>query len=97
MRKLSIVAILFIQPLNMAFADCDLTRFRWECDIPIKPTHTKTNHSLVYCGHPFGYINADQFELLSHYQQANINMVLKVNGEYIESPCVPVDRFNDRP
>ncbi|MFA5960879.1 MAG: hypothetical protein WC785_10230 [Tatlockia sp.] len=84
--------ILLLLPLY-ASANCDITRFRWECDLPIKAKSSAKAHSLVYCGNSYGYVSAKEYEILSHYRHASINMVLKINGEYIDSPCVPDERF----
>ncbi|CDZ77963.1 hypothetical protein BN59_02259 [Legionella massiliensis] len=92
MKKITIAAVLLFLPLT-TFAYCDLTTFRWGCDIPIKPKSSSGAHSLVYCGSSYGYITQAQYEILSRYHQRSVNMVLKINGEYIDSPCVPDERF----
>lgn len=93
MSLLKQIAMLTILPVNLAFANCDLGHFRWDCQIPIQPTPSSRNHSLVYCGNSLGYISHQQYETLRHYQRANINMVLKINGEYLDSPCVGDRRY----
>ncbi|MBA3537062.1 MAG: hypothetical protein H0T84_10705 [Tatlockia sp.] len=93
MKKLVLTALLLIFPLCLTHANCDLTRFRWDCDIPIKPSSSKGARALVYCGNSYGYITQRQYEILSRYHRRSVNMVLKINGEYIDSPCVPDKRF----
>lgn len=93
MKKLYLVTILSLMPLSSVYAYCDLTRFRWGCDIPIKASSSRSANSLVYCGNSYGYITRHQYEILSRYHRRSVNMVLKINGEYIDSPCVPDKRF----
>lgn len=81
--------MLFLIPFTMASANCDLTRFRWECDIPIHPKPARHDTSLVYCGHAYGYVTKADYQRLIRYQRADINMIATVHGEYVDSPCIP--------
>ena len=73
------------------YGQCDLTRFADECAIPFT-TKGATDRSQVYCGEQLGYISRAHFEVLRRYQRANTNMILTVNGEYYDSPCIPFRR-----
>lgn len=90
--KIYALLLLTLLPCHAIFAECDLTQFRWECQIRmyIKPTPYAT--SLVYCGDTYGYVTRRQFDLISRYQNDDINMGLNIDNEYADSPCIPIRR-----
>jgi hypothetical protein len=92
MKKYLLALMITCLPLSCSYANCDMSRFRWDCDLTLKVKPSRQASSLVYCGNSYGYVTRAQFDELAHYQRRSVNMVLKINGEYITSPCVPVRR-----
>jgi len=87
-KLLPLACVSFFLTTSLAFAACDVTNFRWECDMPVQHAPKKNTTSLVSCGTTNLYVTKQQYLTLMRYQRANISMVLKVNGEFLDAPCV---------
>ena len=93
MKKQSVyMAFAFMTFTGIGFANCDLTRFRWACDLPVQVKPTRATHSLVYCGNVPMVLSTADYDRMIHEQRSDLNMTLTINGEYITSPCVPAGR-----
>ncbi|MBA4695761.1 MAG: hypothetical protein H2069_00050 [Legionella sp.] len=88
-------ALIFSLLSAFAFAICDLSHFRWPCDIPVRMKPHASTH-LVYCGNTPVYVTAEQYYQLVRYQRANVQHVLKINEDYLESPCIPSESYGYR-
>jgi len=93
MKALALTVTLLLIPVTHALANCDISTFRWECDIPAMAKPTEPARSLVVCGNTALYVSKAQHDLIANYQRADINMIFTINGEYIDSPCVPSGRY----
>jgi len=86
MKKLLLLcAILF--PLYGYANNCNLHDFKWECDLSVKAKRTKSHPHIIYCGDTYVYLSNRSKRVFDRYINANVNMVLKVDGQYIDSPC----------
>ena len=71
--------------------NCDLSEFRWECELPVgKPHPSMYRTSAVSCGGIVMFVTPWQYEKIVHNRALDVDMVLKVNDEYFSGPCVPV-------
>ena len=92
MTKYLLGLLLSVAPFSASFAQCDLTsltNFRGLCDIPARDKASRRTPLLMDCGGTSMYVTYRQYEDIMRYQRASVNMALKVNGEFVTSPCVP--------
>ena len=80
--------ILWMVVAGVTCATCDPTQFSHNCQIPFVSKHDP-HLSRVYCGDRLGHITRAQYEILRRYQRTDTNMILTINGEYVDSPCIP--------
>ncbi len=71
------------------FADCDLHRFRWSCQLPAVKKPMMNRSYTVYCNNLPVYVNREAYLEVMRYQHANVNMDLIVDDEFISGPCIP--------
>lgn len=91
-----LLGVLFLIPLASSaftYKNCDLTRFRWGCEIPIQARPTHHFPSMINCHGTNVYVTRDQYLEIMRYQRANVGMALEVNDEYVTSPCVPAGYY----
>lgn len=81
----SIGYLLLIIPLSL-WANCDLSTYRWQCNITPKLSPAR-NLVTVFCNGTPVFITRHQRNILNRYAQSNVIMNLKVNGEYFTGPC----------
>ena len=91
-----LLGVLFLVPLvssAFTYKNCELTRFRWGCELPVqhKPSHNMP--STVNCNGTNVYVTHDEYLEIMRYQRASVGMALEVNDEYVTSPCVPAGYF----
>lgn len=84
--------VLWIMLIGNSFASCDLTEFRWECELRPQRMPSHAVKSLVYCANANLYLSQAQYDLLNRYQRANVNFMLNYKGNYIQGPCILADR-----
>ncbi len=89
MKKTLFGVLLSMAPLSAVIANCDLTEFRWLCEVPLQAKASHRTPSVIDCGGTKVFVTRPQFEEIMRYQRAGVIMTLKVNGEYVTSPCVP--------
>ena len=71
------------------YAECDLNQFRWDCEFRAHRTLHSDTRRLVYCGNTAVYVRTADYLRLIQNEKAHIQMNLTVNGEQVESPCIP--------
>lgn len=90
MKKYRLGVLLLAAPISISLAtNCDLTKFRWSCEMPVQPKPLRSALSAIDCDGTNVYVTKSEYEEISRYQRAGVFLSMKVNGEWISSPCVP--------
>ena len=92
MKCTSLITLLLSLTVHPAFAICDLTHFRWDCEFTLNTKPTQATPSRVQCGLAYGYVSRAQFDELVRFQRANVDLNLTVDDDYVDGPCVPAQR-----
>jgi len=92
MKTLTLSCLLLLMSTELLAYNCNLNRFRWGCDLPAKAHHSANHRSIVRCGAAVVYLTKREYDTLARYQRANVGMALLINGEYADSPCIPINR-----
>lgn len=91
MKNWIVALILFTLPL-LAWSGCNITHFCWDWEIQLHTRPTHHAHSLVYCGNIPVYVSQLDYDQMARFQRDDVNMVMTIDGEYIDSPCLPARR-----
>lgn len=91
-KKIGLMVLLMGLYAPSAMALCSFCTRCTDCIMPIQPAPSWPAHSLVYCGNNYGYLTHAQYDRLSHYRRLDKHFILMINGEYVDSPCIPADR-----
>lgn len=70
--------------------NCDLSAFRWQCEIEVQEQPAKHRLSILDCNGSNVYVTAKEYEQVMRYQRASVHFALKVNGEWLTGPCTPL-------
>lgn len=92
MNKKNIAAFLLFSSVSLAYAECDLSEFRWDCDLITQKKPVPGATSMVSCGFAHGYLSKEQYRIMARNLREHINMALYINGEYVDSPCLQGQR-----
>jgi len=90
-KKYLIYGLVGVLPAFVAFADCDIERYHGDCTTPVQHEPAFGARALAYCGTTNVYLSAEDYLKLMHYRRAGINLILKVNGEFVDGPCQLAD------
>jgi hypothetical protein len=92
MKCFTLITALLILTTHPAFATCNLSQFRWECEMQLNNKPTRATPSMVQCGLAHGYVSHAEYDALVRFQRANVDMNLTVDDDYMDGPCIPVGR-----
>ena len=92
MKRILVTVLISSFWTGNVLANCDLSRFRWECELPVKSKTEGSSNYYVDCGGTPVGVTQGQHTILKRYHNRSIVTVLEYNGEVVDALCRPADK-----